>query len=164
MVPAVAVGGWVSDRRWQRRSLVPKRLHRDSLKEIGVIYCSCYGLAWFLSAAVEFKRRNQPTLRDFGTSVASDDKNKLNCDYCQRPCHTREPCWHIHGRPPIKGRGGGRSGNSRAHHSTLVKPPPSSSESMTLSTSKIELICSVMLRLDTSAVVSSSFAHSGNFV
>ena len=58
---------------------------------------------------------------------------------------------------------GGRGGNSRAHHSTVVEPPLLGSESMALSTSNIELFRSVMSRLDTSAGASSSFAHSGNF-
>ena len=76
-----------------------------------------------------------------------------------------ETCWRQHGRSPTRGQGshlgstGGRGGNSRAHHSTVVKPPPSCSESVALSTSDTELLRSVMSRLDTSSGALSSFAH-----
>ncbi|XP_057493174.1 uncharacterized protein LOC130778669 [Actinidia eriantha] len=120
-----------------------------------------------LVSVPQSERRNQPTHRDSGPSVGSDDKDKLHCDYCQRPRHTRETCWRLHGRPPTRGRGsrsgsaGGRDGSSRAHHSTVVEPPSSGSESIALSSTEIELIRNVMSRLDTSTGASSSFAHSG---
>ncbi|GFS46154.1 hypothetical protein Acr_00g0100480 [Actinidia rufa] len=116
------------------------------------------------------ERRNLPTHRDSGSSIDSDDKDKLHCDYCQRPRHTRKTCWRLHSRSSTRGRGGrlgsvgGRGGNSRAHHSTVVEPPPSDSEFRALSTFEIELIRRVMSRLDISAGASSSFAHSSNFV
>ncbi|GFZ11537.1 hypothetical protein Acr_22g0009350 [Actinidia rufa] len=115
------------------------------------------------------ERRNQPAHRDFDPYVGSDDKDKLHCDYSHRPRHTRETCWCLHDRPPSRGRGGrsgstgGRGCNSRAHHSTVVEPPPSGSASMTFSTSEIELLRSIMARLDTSIGASSSFVYSGNF-
>ena len=28
-----------------------------------------------------------------------DDKDSLWCDHCQKPRHTRDGCWKIHGRP-----------------------------------------------------------------
>ena len=49
------------------------------------------------------------------------------------------------------GSTGGHCGSSRAHHSIVVEPPPSGSESMALSTSEIELIRSMTSWLDTSA-------------
>ncbi|GFY92871.1 hypothetical protein Acr_08g0012670 [Actinidia rufa] len=70
------------------------------------------------------EHRNQPAHCDSGPSVGSDDKNKLHCDYYQRPRHTRETCWHLHSRPSTRERGG-RGGNHRAHHSTVVESPPS---------------------------------------
>ncbi|GFZ15695.1 hypothetical protein Acr_25g0001040 [Actinidia rufa] len=106
-----------------------------------------------LSALVsvpQSEHRNQPTHRDSGFSVGSDDKDKLHCDYCQRPHHTRETCWHLHGRPPTRGRcgrsgsAGGRGGSSRAHHSTVVESPFSGSESIVFSTIEIELLRSMM--------------------
>ena len=117
----------------------------------------------------QFERRSQPIHRDSGPSVGSDDKDKLYCDCCQRPRHTRETCWRLDGRPPTQGRGG-RSGSagshggcSRAHYSTVVEPP-SGSESMALSTTMIELHHNVMSRLNISTNALSSFAHSGNSV
>ena len=79
---------------------------------------------------------SQSTHRDSGPFVGSDDKDKLHCDYCQRPRHTRETCWRLHGRPPTRGRGGclgvtgGHGDNFRAHHSIVVEHPPSGSESL----------------------------------
>ncbi|XP_057504070.1 uncharacterized protein LOC130787666 isoform X2 [Actinidia eriantha] len=117
----------------------------------------------------QFERRNQSTHRDSSLFVGSDDKNKLHCDYCKRPHHTRKTCWRLHGRLPTRGRGGrsgyvgGRGGSSRAHHSTVVEHPPSDFESMTLSTSDIELLRSVVSQLNTSVGASSSFVYSVNF-
>ena len=122
-----------------------------------------------LISVPQSERHNLPTHRDSGSSIGSDDEDKLHCDYCQRPRHTRDTCWRLHSRPSTRGRGGrsrsvgGRGGNSRAHHSTVVEPPPSDSEFRALSTFEIELIRSVMSRLDTSTGALSSFAHSGNF-
>ncbi|GFS32101.1 hypothetical protein Acr_00g0020850 [Actinidia rufa] len=110
----------------------------------------------------------QATHHDFFSFVGSDDKDKLHCDYYQRPRHTRATCWSFHSRP-ARGRGGrsgfagGRGGSSRAHHSTVVEPLPSGSESIALSTIEIEFLRSVMSRLDISTDALSSFAHSGHF-
>ena len=118
----------------------------------------------------QFERRSQPIHRDFSPSVGSDDKDKLYCDCCQRPRHTREICWRLDGRPPTQGRGGrsgsagSHGGGSRAHYSTVVEPPSLDSESMALSTTMIELHHNVMSRLNISTSASSSFAHSSNFV
>ena len=85
---------------------------------------------------------SQPTHHD--SFIGSDDEDKLHYDYCQRPRQIRDTCWHLHGCP-TRGRGvrlgsvSGHGDNSRAHHSTVVEPPPSSSKSMTLSTTEIEL-------------------------
>ena len=45
----------------------------------------------------------------------------------------------------------------------MVDPPLSGFESMAFSTSKIELLRSMVSQLDTSIGATSSFAHSGNF-
>ncbi|GFY94925.1 glycoside hydrolase family 2 protein [Actinidia rufa] len=42
--------------------------------------------------------RTLRTHRDSSPSVDSDDKDKLHCDYYQRPRHTRETYWRLHGR------------------------------------------------------------------
>ena len=103
-----------------------------------------------LVSVPQSERRILPTHCDSGSSVGSDDKDTLHCDYCQRSCHTRETCWRLHGRLPTRGRGGrsgsigGRGGNSRAHHSTVVEPSPSGFEFRGLSISEIDLIRSVM--------------------
>ena len=61
-----------------------------------------------------------------------------------------ETFWRLHGRPPTRGRGsrsgsaGGHIGSFHAHHSSVVEFLPSGYESMTLSTSKIELFRNVM--------------------
>ncbi|GFZ14699.1 hypothetical protein Acr_24g0008890 [Actinidia rufa] len=96
----------------------------------------------------------------------SDDKDKLHCDYYRQPRHTRETCWRLHGGP-TRGQGGhsssagGRGDSFRAHHSKVLERPPSGSKSMALSTTEIELLHSVMSRLDTSVDASSSFAYLG---
>ena len=28
-----------------------------------------------------------------------DEKNQIWCDFCNKPWHTRETCWQIHGKP-----------------------------------------------------------------
>ncbi|GFY93901.1 hypothetical protein Acr_09g0003470 [Actinidia rufa] len=79
----------------------------------------------------------------------------------------RETCWRLHGRlledEVVVQALWGCGDSSRAHHSIVVEPPHSGYESMTLSTTEIELLRSVMSRLDTSAYASSSFAHLDNF-
>ncbi|GFZ09136.1 hypothetical protein Acr_20g0009440 [Actinidia rufa] len=85
------------------------------------------------------ERRSQPTHRDSVPFVGSDDKDKLHCDYFQRPHHTQETCWHLHGHHtretcwhlhgrPTRGQGGrsgsvgDHGGSSHAHHSIMAKP------------------------------------------
>ncbi|GFS40494.1 hypothetical protein Acr_00g0068870 [Actinidia rufa] len=109
-----------------------------------------------------------PSLREAFAFIQNEEscRDKLHCDYCQRPRHARETCWHLHVYSRTSGHSGsadGRGGSSRAHHSIVVEPPLSSSESVTLSTTEIELIRNVMSQLDTSANALSSFAHSSNF-
>jgi hypothetical protein len=43
------------------------------------------------------------------TTLSQGDKV---CDYCHRKNHTRETCWHLHGRPTRgRGRDGGHGRN-----------------------------------------------------
>ncbi|GFZ15841.1 hypothetical protein Acr_25g0002500 [Actinidia rufa] len=75
-----------------------------------------------LLSVPQYEHRNQCTHHDFGYFVGSDDKDKLHCDYCQRPHHTRETCWRLHGQPSTQGRGvhsgsaSGHGGSSHARH------------------------------------------------
>ena len=44
-----------------------------------------------------------------------DEKDRLWCDFCNKPRHTRETCWKLNGRPPQKGnKGGPKSGRGHA--------------------------------------------------
>ena len=118
-----------------------------------------------------------------GRNTYTDEKDKLFCDHCQVPRHTRETCWKLNGGRGNRGRGGrggrfggrggrfgGRGGNPRAHHTEVVDPslvapivdgtPPPSSPA--LSSSELDTLRRLMTRLDTPTTASSSFAHSGN--
>ncbi|XP_071912178.1 uncharacterized protein [Coffea arabica] len=36
---------------------------------------------------------------------------EVRCDYCNKPCHTPDTCWKLHGKPPNwKNKGGEKSG------------------------------------------------------
>ncbi|KAJ9671063.1 hypothetical protein PVL29_027182 [Vitis rotundifolia] len=41
----------------------------------------------------------------------SDERPRVWCDFCNKPHHTRENCWKIHGKPVIwKGKTGDKPG------------------------------------------------------
>ena len=41
----------------------------------------------------------------------SDERPRIWCDFCNKPCHTRENCWKIHGKPANwKGKTGDKPG------------------------------------------------------
>ena len=47
------------------------------------------------------------------TTKGKPQKEKQWCDHCNRPYHTRETCWKIHGRPGNwKPRNQGKGGQS----------------------------------------------------
>ena len=37
--------------------------------------------------------------RPYTNQRRSDEKSQVSCDYCNKPCHTQETCWKIHGKP-----------------------------------------------------------------
>ena len=39
------------------------------------------------------------TYRAPNTQRHQDDKPKVWCDFCNKPLHTRETCWKLHGKP-----------------------------------------------------------------
>ena len=41
--------------------------------------------------------------RKDSNSEAGVEKDKLWCNYYNRPQHTRDTCWSLHGRPPMSG-------------------------------------------------------------
>ena len=101
--------------------------------------------------------------------------NRPWCDHCNRPGHTCETCWRIHGRPPFpRGHGGGRHGGhsgrgpSRAHLTTesshSEESPASSSSSSPavggLSSADMETLRRIMTQLNTTGA-STSFAQTG---
>ncbi|KAL6343068.1 hypothetical protein AAG906_017880 [Vitis piasezkii] len=62
---------------------------------------------------------NQPTVGNKNIGANSDDKDSLWCNHCQKPRHTRDNCWKIHGRPANlpqnfgKARGWNKGGEGR---------------------------------------------------
>ena len=60
--------------------------------------------------------------KQFGSSPS--DRPKVFCDYSNRPNHTRENYWTLHGHPPggRGGRFGGHGDNARAHHTPVTDP------------------------------------------
>ncbi|XP_050248742.1 uncharacterized protein LOC126695993 [Quercus robur] len=99
---------------------------------------------------------------------ALDDKDKLFCDHCNRPRHTRETCWRLHDRP-TRGRGGCFGGFSRprANHTTSTEdippaPTPAPNHERALNTEELAQLHQFMARLETPTDTSSSVAHSGN--
>ncbi|KAJ9683694.1 hypothetical protein PVL29_019319 [Vitis rotundifolia] len=41
----------------------------------------------------------------------SNERPRVWCDFCNKPCHTRENCWKIHGKPANwKGKTGDKPG------------------------------------------------------
>jgi hypothetical protein len=95
---------------------------------------------------------------------ASDDKDKLFCDHCNRSRHTRETCWKLQGRP-TQGRGGHTGGGFRpwAHHTSTIETttPTLDTSSSTrdiggLSKDEVEALHRLMSRLDTPTTAASS--------
>ncbi|XP_044478606.1 uncharacterized protein LOC123205654 isoform X2 [Mangifera indica] len=51
------------------------------------------------------------------TNKKSNDKPRVWCDYCNKPRHTRETCWKLHGKPANwKGSHEGRFNKTPAAH------------------------------------------------
>ena len=53
----------------------------------------------------------------------TEEKPRVWCDYCNKPRHTRETCWKLHGKPENwKGKHEGRFNSSPAAHEAAAVP------------------------------------------
>ena len=60
-----------------------------------------------LEVASSFKTSTYPRR----TGEKFSEKSQVWCDYCNKPRHTRDTCWKLHGKPPNwKNKGGEKSG------------------------------------------------------
>lgn len=85
----------------------------------------------------------------------SDEKQNIWCDYCNKPRHTRETCWKIHGKPaPFKNKSGEKAG--RAFHSM------NEAETSPIIKEQLEQLLTLLKSGSSSSVQTVSVAHSGN--
>ena len=72
----------------------------------------------------------------------SQSKEFVRCDYCNKPYHTREQCWDLHGKPanfkPKSQRGGQRGGQNKATH--LVESNAGSTSNVSFLAEQIDLL------------------------
>ncbi|XP_072062320.1 uncharacterized protein [Arachis hypogaea] len=89
---------------------------------------------------------------------SSNQKHPSNlwCDHCNKPCHTRETCWKIHGKPAhLKGSKLGPK----------IRPTPTAHEAKKSSLSKeqVEQLIRLLNSSSVSSTPSGSLAQTGNF-
>ena len=83
----------------------------------------------------------------------SDERPRVWCDFCNKPCHTRENCWKIHGKPAnLKGNKPGRA----------IIPTANEAETSPFTTEQMEHLLALLKSNLTSGTSSVSLAHTGN--
>lgn len=89
-------------------------------------------------------------------------KGRPWCDHCRKPCHTRETCWKIHGKPvdwkpsrsSLESRG--NTASSTDENSTI--------EPVLFSKEQLELLQKMINQSSSSSIVATGFlAQKGNF-
>ncbi|RVW72934.1 hypothetical protein CK203_053082 [Vitis vinifera] len=61
----------------------------------------------------------------------SDERPRVWCDFCNKPCHTRENCWKIHGKPANwKGKIGDKPGRAITPTANEAETSPFTTEQM----------------------------------
>ena len=86
----------------------------------------------------------------------SDERPRIWCDFCNKPRHTRENCWKIHGKPAHwKGKTGDKPGRAIIPTANEAKTSPFTIEQM-------EYLLALLKSNLTSGTPSVSVAHTGN--
>uniref|UniRef100_A0A2N9EE05 Reverse transcriptase Ty1/copia-type domain-containing protein n=1 Tax=Fagus sylvatica TaxID=28930 RepID=A0A2N9EE05_FAGSY len=86
----------------------------------------------------------------------TDDKPRVWCDYCNKPCHTRETCWKIHGKPANwkSSKPGDRSGQAF--------PTANEAEVTSFTKEQMEHLLTLLKSNSSSGIPSVSVAQTGN--
>lgn len=82
----------------------------------------------------------------------SDEKPRVWCDFCNKPRHTRETCWRIHGKPVNwKGKASDKSGRTF----------PTANEAETFTKEQMEHLLTMLKTNPVSGTPNASIAHTG---
>uniref|UniRef100_A0A2N9I543 Retrovirus-related Pol polyprotein from transposon RE1 n=1 Tax=Fagus sylvatica TaxID=28930 RepID=A0A2N9I543_FAGSY len=86
----------------------------------------------------------------------TDDKPRVWCDYCNKPRHTRETCWKIHGKPANwkSSKPGDRSGRAF--------PTANEAEVTSFTKEQMEHLLTLLKSNSSSGIPSVSVAQTGN--
>ncbi|RVW16202.1 hypothetical protein CK203_074282 [Vitis vinifera] len=86
----------------------------------------------------------------------SDERPRVWCDFCNKPRHTRENCWKIHGKPANwKGKTGDKPGRA-------IIPTANEAETSPFTTEQMEHLLALLKSNLTSSTYSVSLAHTSN--
>ncbi|RVX14577.1 hypothetical protein CK203_012112 [Vitis vinifera] len=86
----------------------------------------------------------------------SDERPRVWCDFCNKPRHTRENCWKIHGKlANWKGKTGDKPGRA-------IIPTANEAETSPFTTEQMEHLLALLKSNLTSGTSSVSLAHTGN--
>eukprot|EP00261_Vitis_vinifera_P031451 XP_019072694.1 PREDICTED: uncharacterized protein LOC109121825 isoform X1 [Vitis vinifera] len=86
----------------------------------------------------------------------SDERPQVWCDFCNKPRHTRENCWKIHGKPANwKGKTSDKPGRA-------IIPTANEAETSPFTTEQMEHLLALLKSNLTSDTSSVSLAHTGN--
>eukprot|EP00261_Vitis_vinifera_P031452 XP_019072695.1 PREDICTED: uncharacterized protein LOC109121825 isoform X2 [Vitis vinifera] len=85
----------------------------------------------------------------------SDERPQVWCDFCNKPRHTRENCWKIHGKPANwKGKTSDKPGRA-------IIPTANEAETSPFTTEQMEHLLALLKSNLTSDTSSVSLAHTG---
>ena len=86
-----------------------------------------------------------------------EEKPSVWCDYCNKPRHTRETCWKIHGKPAnFKGRTGERTGRA------FLTANEAETTASTITKEQLEQLLILLKSNPSSSTPNVSVAHTGN--
>eukprot|EP00261_Vitis_vinifera_P039416 XP_019080659.1 PREDICTED: uncharacterized protein LOC104881375 isoform X1 [Vitis vinifera] len=86
----------------------------------------------------------------------SEERPRVWCDFCNKPCHTRENCWKIHGKlANWKGKTGDKPGRA-------IIPTANEVETSPFTTEQMEHLPALLKSNLTSGTSSVFVAHTGN--
>ncbi|KAL6322665.1 hypothetical protein AAG906_015351 [Vitis piasezkii] len=117
----------------------------------------------FLEVKREESRRNvmlgkkrHGVVIEGSTLVTTDERPRVWCDFCNKPRHTHENCWKIHGKPASwKGKIGDKLGRA-------IIPTANEVETSPFTTKQMEHLLALLKSNSTSGTPNVSMAHIGN--
>ncbi|KAF5450350.1 hypothetical protein F2P56_030710 [Juglans regia] len=136
-----------------RRNVMMKKKEDETEENSALVVANP---APYCATSTDLSTANISAQRSYSNQRRFEDKPRVWCDYCNKPRHTRETCWKLHGKPA-----NWKSSKSGTSGSNYIAPRVNEAKANFLSAEHVDHLLQLLKSTPTSGPPIGSLAQTG---